>query len=214
VAWVSYAGDFNDLLVTNVILRNTLSWAAGWMDWADASDSDNTNYYNLESPAGILWPYTRSLGIYKCPSDPSAVTFGGVTTPRIRSVSLNGKMNGGDWNKAPIAYFTNPNKLAHIYSPGPSIRFTFIDERADTIDDGYFGVDMVDSGWDATLCNYPANYHLGCASIGFADGHAEIHRWLDRRTEPPMQPNTYAGYVSVPNDQDMAWLQEHCSSRE
>lgn len=212
VAWVSYAGDYNDSLVTNVILQNTNSWAAGWMDWASSSDTDNTNFLNLMAPRGLLWPYVPNLGVYKCPSDPSTVTVNGVTTPRVRSMSLNGKMNGGDWTLSPIAQFNDPNKISAIYGPSPSTRFTFLDERADTIDDGYFGVDMVDSNANATLCNIPAGYHLGCGSVGFADGHAEIHRWLDQRTEPTFQPHTYVGYFQVPNDVDIAWLQEHCTS--
>jgi prepilin-type N-terminal cleavage/methylation domain-containing protein/prepilin-type processing-associated H-X9-DG protein len=212
IAWVSYSGDYNDLLVTNTILPNTNSWAAGWMDWADADDTDNTNIYNLMLPNGNLWAYTKSLGIYKCPSDPSTVTIQGTTYPRVRSTSINGRLNGGDWVLAPIADFNNPNKISAIYNPGPASRFAFLDERADSIDDGFFGVDMIHSNGAAEFANIPANYHNGCSSISFADGHAEIHRWLDSRSEPPMVPFTTLGNVSTPNDLDLAWLQQHCTS--
>jgi hypothetical protein len=211
-AWVTYSDDFNDMLVTNTILPNTNSWAAGWMDWAEANDPDNTNIYNLMYPNGNLWAYTRSLGIYKCPSDPSTVTIQGTTYPRIRSVSLNGRLNGGDWVLAPISEFNNPNKLSAIYNPGPATRFAFLDERAESIDDGFFGVDMLHADADAEVVNIPANYHNGCSSISFADGHGEIHRWLDLRTEPPMAPYAALGNVATPNDQDVAWLQQHCTS--
>ena len=95
-AWVTYAGDARNLLVTNVILANISSWVAGWMDWSNPGNPDNTNADNLQSPRGILWPYTQSLGIYKCPSDFTTVTFQGVTRARVRSVSLNGRLNGGE----------------------------------------------------------------------------------------------------------------------
>lgn len=211
-AWVTYSDDYNDMLVTNTILANTNSWAAGWMDWAQATDPDNTNIYNLMYPNGNLWTYTRSLGIYKCPSDPSTVTIQGTTYPRIRSVSLNGRLNGGDWGLAPISEFNNPNKLSAIYNPGPAMRFAFLDERADSIDDAFFGVDMLHSDAEAEVVNIPANYHNGCSSISFADGHGEIHRWRDSRTEPPMAPYTTEGNVPTPDDQDVAWLQQHCTS--
>jgi prepilin-type N-terminal cleavage/methylation domain-containing protein len=211
-AWVTYSGDFNDMLVTNAILPNTNSWAAGWMDWAEATDTDNTNIYNLMYPNGDLWAYTGSLGIYKCPSDPSTVTIQGTTYPRVRSVSLNGRLNGGDWALSPISDFSNPNKLSAIYSPGPATRFAFLDERADSIDDGYFGVDMVHYDAEGELANIPANYHNGCSSISFADGHGEIHRWLDPRSEPPMVPYTTLSYVATPNGPDIAWLQQHSTS--
>ncbi|HEY3861497.1 MAG TPA: prepilin-type N-terminal cleavage/methylation domain-containing protein [Verrucomicrobiae bacterium] len=212
-AWVTYTGDSSDMLVTNVILANTNSWVAGWMDWSSPNDADNTNIYNLKAPAGILWPYTQSLGIYKCPSDLSMAKFqNGSPVPRVRSVTLNGRLNGGEWDLSPTTEFNNPNRLSAIIHPSPANAFAFIDERDDSIDDGYFGVDMV--GQD--IANIPANYHLGCATISFADGHAESHKWTDPRTEPPVRPYVMAvesGYIAAPNDLDLVWLQQHSTFR-
>ena len=206
-AWTLYAGDFNDLLVTNTVEPNTNSWAAGWLDLADPADTDNTNIYTIMSPEGLLWPYSKSLEIYRCPSDPSTVDINGAIYRRVRSISMNQRMNGGDYPSAPLYAFNNPNKLSAIYNPGPAMAFLFMDERADSINDGFFVVDMVDTGTAAQLGNIPGNYHSGCSSISFADGHVEIHKWLEPRTEPPSyQP-------SVPNDQDVVWLQQHCCSR-
>ena len=210
--WVAYSSDSSDMLVTNFILANTNSWVAGWMDWTTQSDTDNTNIYNLESPRGILWPYTQALGIYKCPSDPSVVSIGGSVVPRVRSVSLNGRLNGGEWGLSPTEEFKNPNKLSAIYQPGPADVLAFLDERADTIDDGFFGVDMVDSNSAAQIVNMPGNYHLGCCSVSFGDGHAQIHKWTDLRTEPPMVPYVMLPIISAPNDLDVAWLQQHSTS--
>jgi prepilin-type N-terminal cleavage/methylation domain-containing protein/prepilin-type processing-associated H-X9-DG protein len=209
VAWVTYSADFNDHLPINIILPNTNSWAAGWMDWASSSDVDNTNAAMLMYPAGTLWPYTMSLGIYRCPSDPSTVTIGGKIYPRIRSYSLNGRLNGSDWDLSPIAEFKNPSKYSQIAGPGPANAMAFLDERADSIDDGWFGVDMLNN---ADIANVPANYHNGACSISFADGHAETHKWLDRRSEPTMVPYTTLGYISAPNDVDIVWLQQHSTS--
>ena len=219
IAWMSYAGDYNDLLVTNtlgddVLKYNTNSWAAGWMDWSDPTNPDNTNVNNLMSPKGLLWSYSKSLAIYVCPSDRSTVNINGSIYPRVRSVSMNMRMNGGDYNTAPLAEFNNPNKLSAIQNPAPANAFVFIDERADSINDAYFVVWMTGTNAEAQLANLPANYHNGCSAISFADGHAEIHKWLDPRTEPPFIPNTYYSwnYSLVPNDQDIAWLQQHCSA--
>src|SRR3954470_2600794 len=48
-AWMLYAGDNNDLLVTNTADANTNSWAAGWLDGSDPADSDNTNIFTIMS---------------------------------------------------------------------------------------------------------------------------------------------------------------------
>jgi prepilin-type N-terminal cleavage/methylation domain-containing protein len=207
-AWVEYSGDSNDGLATNVawagLVDDPVDWASGWEDWSNPDNTDNTNVLKLMSPLGLLWPYSQSVGIYKCPSDP---------TPLIRSISMNLRMNGSDWADAPIADYTNPNKLAAIVNPAPANAFVFIDERADSINDGFFVVEMDLTNANATLGNIPANYHNGCSAITFADGHGEIHPWRDPRTQPPLNPYTMQGATLAPNDQDVAWLQQHCSAR-
>src|SRR5262249_27624804 len=86
-AWTLYAGDHNDQLVTNTCDSNTNSWAAGWLDWTDPSDTDNTNIFTLMSPQGLLWPYTKSLSLYVCPSDRNTVDINGGRYPLVRSIS-------------------------------------------------------------------------------------------------------------------------------
>jgi prepilin-type N-terminal cleavage/methylation domain-containing protein len=213
-AWIMYAGDYSDLLVTNTADVNTNSWAAGWIDWTDPANPGNTNILNIMSPQGLLWPYTKSLSIYVCPADPGTVNINGTIYPLVRSISMNQRMNGTDYPSAPLGEFTNPNKLSAINNPGPANAFLFIDERDDSINDGFFVVDMVDTGAAAQMGNIPANYHNGCSEISFADGHAENHKWMDPRTEPPMVMNSYPSGGSVANDQDIAWLQQHCCARQ
>lgn len=216
-AWIAYAGDAADLLVTNTAGNNvtgetTNSWASGWEDWADPTNPDNTNINTLMSPLGILWPYSRSLQIYQCPSDPSIINRNGGTQPLIRSVSMNLRMNGSDWPDAPIAEYNNPNRLSAIINPAPANAFVFLDERIDSINDGYFVVEMDETNQNAVIGNVPANYHNGCCSISFADGHCETHHWQDPRTEPPLNPYSMQDGWSAPNDVDIAWIQQHCSA--
>jgi prepilin-type N-terminal cleavage/methylation domain-containing protein/prepilin-type processing-associated H-X9-DG protein len=208
VAWMLYAGDFNDQLVTNTVDANTNSWAAGWLDLGDPADTDNTNTATLMSPEGLLWPYSKSLALYRCPADTYTLNINGASYPLVRSISMNLRMNGGDYVTAPLSQFNNPNKLSAINNPGPATAFVFIDERADSINDGFFVIDMVHTLPQAQVGNSPADYHNGCSSVSFADGHVENHKWLDPRTKlRPYQP-----YLVVPNNSDIAWLREHCCS--
>lgn len=211
VAWIMYAGDNSEQLVENTIGQNTNSWCAGWLT-DTANNADNTNYMLLETPYGKLWPYNTSLGIYKCPGDKILVEEINHWWPLVRSVSMNGCMNGTDWADAPAASFYHFKKLQDIIKPPPSMAFVFLDERDDSIDDGYFGVDMLEVGSSDTVANVPANYHDGAGSFSFADGHAEIKMWVDHRTEPTVIPGTKAQYLSVPNDPDVTWLQQRYSS--
>ncbi len=214
LAWFMYATDNRDRLVPNNIFGTGEGWCGGWLDPAP-NKPDNTNTLNLMPPLGRLWPYNNSLGIYKCPADHSVALLRNIAYPRIRSVSMNCRMNGSDWVYAPIAVFTNPGSLTEILNPPPATAFVFIDEREDSIDDGFFGVDMIDTGAGAKIANFPASYHNGAGGLSFADGHSEIKKWFDPRTKVPIVKGAYVPTYGVSsNNRDVAWLQEHCSARK
>ena len=210
LCWIMYADDHESRLVTNGVPRNYDSWVGGWMALG-TPEPDNTNVLNLMAPIGKLWKYNKSLGIYKCPADHSTATFAGKTYPRVRSVSLNAMMNK-------TATFTfNPNyitfrKYDQIVDPAPVKAFCFIDEREDSIDDACFGVNCEGRGANITIVNFPASYHNRAGGLSFADGHAEIHKWVDRRTTPKLQKTLLTYFVPSPNSPDIMWLQERTSS--
>src|SRR5438105_12760945 len=74
IAWIMYAGEFNDRLVINnhgTAARNgndTRSWIAGWLDWNANTDNTNTLFLTDDRWAKLS-PYTgRSASVYKCPA--------------------------------------------------------------------------------------------------------------------------------------------------
>ena len=74
---------------------------------------------------------------------------------------------------------------------------------------------MANRGGSARIVDYPAGYHGNAAGILFADGHAEIKRWMDPRTTPPLKRNSLIPLnVASPNNPDVAWLQERSTSRK
>jgi prepilin-type N-terminal cleavage/methylation domain-containing protein/prepilin-type processing-associated H-X9-DG protein len=209
LAWTMYSGDNNDMIVTGAWLQDPGGWCQGWLQLG-ASVPDNTNVLNLMFPLGKLWPYNSSLGIYKCPADRSTSLHGGVNLPRVRSVALNQKLNcPGDWWCAPDGNFVNFRKQANV--PKPTQIFTFLDEREDSIDDGSFGVNMLATGAQSQLVNWPASYHNKAGGVAFVDGHSEIHVWRDPRTTTPPGTTQLASNINSPNNVDVAWLQEHCT---
>ena len=90
-SWTMYTDDNDDKLVPNAIYSTRFnSWVQGWLNYAQ-SVPDNTNtVYLMQSH---LWPYHRSLGIWKCPADMSTSRHGGKQLPRVRSISMNGFLN-------------------------------------------------------------------------------------------------------------------------
>ena len=63
-------------------------------------------------------------------------------------------------------------------------------------------------GDNARLVNFPASYHNGAGGLSFADGHAEIHKWLDPRTKIKVRKIYIPLNIPSPNNRDIAWIQE------
>ena len=60
---------------------------------------------------------------------------------------------------------------------------------------------------------WPSNRHNRRTNLMFADGHAELHKWLDARTRPPLVKDTmlsrsFDDAVPSPGNPDVQWLQE------
>lgn len=201
LCWVMYAQDNGDKLVPNGDGAVYTGWIGGQFI---ANPLDGTNVNLLKSPSGFLWNYNQSLGIYKCPADKTQVKIGNtVLGPRVRSMSLNGNMNGNSWytQQTKNTYFTF-RKMSEIIRPSPSQAFVFLDESPSTLDDGYFLVVFDTIIWG----NDPGNFHNGACGLSFADGHSEIHKWQDPDTLAKVKPTSPKGPRDVP------WLQVRTSA--
>jgi prepilin-type processing-associated H-X9-DG protein len=152
----------------------------------------------------------KAAGVYKCVADQSMALVGGKRLSRVRSMAMNCWMgpNSPAWNKPPPTYRVFA-KSTDILRPGPADAIVFIDERSDSIDDGYFAIDMVKD----QLPNLPAAYHNGASGITFADGHAEIHKWRDGRTTPPLSTK-FQKFQPCPGSKDLDWLRLHATSTQ
>ena len=208
LAWNMYADDHNSRLPPNFGANDQANaWVRGWLDFTP-DNRDNTNLVYLET--GLLWPYSKSVGVYKCPADKSTAKIEGKSYARVRSVSMNGWIGQPDsseiWPNPGNATFRVFNRLPQI--PTPTGIWVFLDEREDSIDDSYLGVDMVQSAFG----NWPAGYHNGACGFAFADAHAEIKSWKDARTKPPIGQVPLPS-LPMPNNPDITWLQARTTVR-
>ena len=219
LAWIMYAEDNNDKLTGNLDggdAQNGASanrtWCVGWLDLSGTTHNTNTLYLKNSQ----LGAYSSSVDIYKCPAD-SSLSRGVSGLPRVRSVSMQSYMGerGGPFSGGYIQF----RKYSQILNPSPSKAWVFVDEREDSINDGWFAVAMdsydpakPNSDW---IVDYPASYHNQAAGLAFADGHSEIHKWVDPRTTPRLRKGvTLPLNVGSPNNKDMQWLQERSTSKE
>jgi prepilin-type N-terminal cleavage/methylation domain-containing protein/prepilin-type processing-associated H-X9-DG protein len=217
LAWTLYAHDFDDNLVWNDLTADGSGWVRGVLDY-NGGNAHNTNRAGLSDPKyAKLAPYTQSTGIYKCPADRSYVTIRGQRFARVRSLSMSQAMNSrNDW----LSFLTQKKyvvfkKLSDINRMGHSQAFVFIDEHPDGINFGDFAVAMNDGlpPERTYIIDYPASNHNGAGGLSFADGHAEVHRWKDPRTRPPVKNATMTLVVPSARNVDMIWLSERSSVR-
>ena len=150
--------------------------------WCPGLAPYDTTPANIES--GLLFPYNRSLGIYRCPADRSTVeTTNGVRLPmpRTRSYNLSNAINGHPTNPPFLIFQPSFQKESDITDPGPSRLFTFIDVQERAIRDSSFGI--IPPGWEQVFgaeliwVDLPADRHRQGCNLSFADGHVEHWRW-------------------------------------
>jgi len=215
LAWVTYAQDNSDRIPPNngndqagwingVTQFYPRTWCAGWLEFNGTPDNTNVLYLVRSH----LQPNLSSFEVWHCPADQSTSKFGGVRYRRARSMSMNNWLNAsGPWNGA--TQYKIPRKMSDFIEPGPAKTWILIDEREESINDGFFVVTMNQRGSGCYLVDYPACYHNGAGGLNFGDGHSEIHKWRDPRTTPRHREDANIA-LNVPssNNQDIAWLQE------
>ena len=177
--------------------------------------------------AGKLFPYTQDVDLYHCPGDknytnaePDAV---------FRSYAIAGLMNGEDFIRrsgniyTPISQYRSASlspgsareelyvviKTGQIKSPGS--KYVFVEEDVTmknppqhTNAGGFVLLGNDNYMW----WDWPAYFHNDSSTLGFADGHAERHRWQDSRTIKLMKEGEAAitrADASVDNE-DLDWM--------
>lgn len=202
LAWQMYADDNSDKLVQSVDGPTTPG--QGWVP----TDLVTWNA-DLTIKKGLLWPYCGSLGIYKCPAVTQIApqTLNTKKEQVVCTMAMNFYMGG---NGYPDDDYVSPwFDIYHKRSTTPADLFVFIDQRGD---DPFW---IINTSWTMSdrggknLLDFPAFAHNRAASLTFADGHSEAHRWRDPRTMPPWS-EAFGGNPS-PGNVDVVWMQEHTS---
>lgn len=193
LAWIMYADDYDGTLVANRPKEeiqfglNPDSWILGDITYGRA---DGTNIVFLVG--SLLWPYVKSASVYKCPADQTTTVIGGMPYPRVRSISMSLLL--GHNNKI--------KKLSAIINPAPDMTWVFVDEHPDTLNDGLW---YMNNRLEWT--DYPASFHGRGGGLSFADGHSEIHKWLEASTCPPVTGGTRPPQREVSSTpRDARWM--------
>ncbi len=222
VAWSVYSGDNSENLVLNGGDSSTTSaqahlWAYGGNH--GSPDTLTNSQYLLGANYALFAKILPSEKIYKCPADNSTWP---LWTSKLTYVSEERSYSMNSYVGTIPANALNPISLDSTYkiylkssqlvADSPVNRFIFMDVNPASICTPGFGVDMSAQNW----IHYPSALHGQRGVVAFADGHVEVHHWLDARTM--LQIAGGAAYIphniSSPNNPDLNWIAQQTTSKK
>jgi len=244
LGWKLYANDNSGNFAVNAGLgtgKASDNWPTtfGYANWVAGRESyagslDNTNLALLvDSRYSQLAPYVSNPKVYRCPADQSQ-SLGESGGPRVRTSSMNqavgcmsavgsppyGQLAEDNLNKIgepPGGHWRTFAKEAQLAGLGMADLWVLVDEDPDSIDDGGFAFIMpVPPGNNPTeWYNMPSKLHGNSCGFSFADGHSEIHHWVQPQNIAATTYNTYRGTtvtLVTPQDPDILWVASHTSA--
>ncbi len=173
--------------------------------------------------AGTMWPYVKDVDVYHCPGD-NRKSVSRVPRDCFRSYSISyafGVIQDSrrhEWRRG--QYY---NKLSEIANAARYYVFVEEEHNGSRYGENEGGWHLpFDSGANRlinpsswTFYDPLASYHIKSSTFGFADGHAEKHKWRDQRTLEFIRvnaadPSSHSGIrTTSPDNEDLRWLIEH-----
>ena len=201
LGWIMYNGDQNDVVLGSL----------GWCGNSDMSPPDSPNFTDYELLRNLpLSPYVgRSIMVWRCPGSTHRSTLASTLgQPGARSYSMNNWIGRYSKRADPPALFEFI-KMSDFRRPGPANTFVLLDE-SDSINDGWFMASM--DGFDprdkalqeaAGFGDAPGSWHAKACGFSFADGHSEIHKWIQYDKINKVKPSA----------DDVDWLQSKTTAK-
>jgi len=205
LAWAMYPGENQDFVPLNPpgSAVGSGAWVLGNLNYSGAN-TDNTNLALLQQ--GTLGPYmSQTVKSYHCPAD---LSFAPGQPPRVRSYSMNAFVGSTPYPTS--SFYQNFLHLHDFHST--STTFTFLDEHPDSINDGWF-LPVWNPPNATDWQDLVGSYHNKSDCFAFADGHSEIHKWLDPSTLKPITKTyrTDTSFTAPAPIHDLAWVIAHLS---
>jgi prepilin-type processing-associated H-X9-DG protein/prepilin-type N-terminal cleavage/methylation domain-containing protein len=181
--WHLYVDDNNQVLPpTSIWPTGPTNWVSREPSWAVGDAKHDVSTINLQR--GLLFTYNRSVGIYRCPADKTAVE-GHPSVLRTRTYQLDASLNCWYMGGVP-PWYPDPwerRKFSELVNPAPSGVLTFIDSHPTTGEEADFSqvfkaAARMEDAWSCL----PGERHNRGGNLAFADGHVEHWRWRWRRS--------------------------------
>jgi prepilin-type N-terminal cleavage/methylation domain-containing protein/prepilin-type processing-associated H-X9-DG protein len=173
--------------------------------WCPGREDEALFSSNAFIMAGLLYPYVKSVAVYKCPADQTLVYQS--HTPKTRSMSMNCWMSPAPPSQGDLLNYKRCRsyfKETDLNIGGAANLWLLMDENPYSINDGFMECNPTVDQW----IDWPATYHDKANGILFCDGHAVIHKWTDPKVlnNNTENPSTGTGPTPTPGYRDFSWL--------
>lgn len=207
--FVMYASDNDDGVVsswTRVSGPDSIDWS--WVDRPMFPDgrymgevalrnATDTEGHKRGIRAGKLYPYLENVEVYHCPSDTREKGSGGRIA--YRTYSMPNCMNGDNGWEEWVGSWRVTERIGSIQFPTSKIVFLEeSDPRGFNINSWVMHLD--EERWVDPL----TVWHKDKSTLGFADGHAEVHGWESRQTIEMSRNQDFN--LPCPDNPDWAYL--------
>jgi len=213
IAWHMYNGDNSDKFpaayhggnAQNPVPNDPQApWVVGWLDWDVRADNTNILYLIDPRYSKLATYFSNARNVFKCPADKylSAPQRARKWIERVRSISGNIVVGEGNADSGPLdSIYAHVRKTSDLTLPPPTETWVYLDEHPDSINDaGFF------APYATEWVDLPASYHNGACGIAFADGHAEIHKWVTATTRQKVTLRDFGRIAARAGDPDVRWI--------
>ena len=200
LAWFMYIQDNDDRMPGAMINNDPHAWVRTPPNFNSANATLEEKLQTIRD--GVIYPYVGdTIEVYRCPAD------GRLRDTRqgaYRSFSIANGANGENWPGTHVP--------ARIYSEikSPATKYVFLedfDPRGDNV-----GSWQMDFG-PPSFIDPVAMWHKRQTTLGYGDGHADIHKWQDPTfiewcEDGMYNPTTFAFNLTPPADEqnDISFL--------
>lgn len=190
LSWGMYADENDDRIVngeafgggdgTAPIPTSGIHQGEQW--WTGDDVGDFWNGISLAQPvqerairAGALYPYCKSVKLYRCPTGVRGEMRTYTNTDAMNGLRREGTYSGNVGKRVDRTVLW-VKRRAEISVPGPANRIVFLDEGRIT-PDSYATHYMNERWWDP-----PFVRHGDGTNVSFADGHADYWKYMGSKT--------------------------------
>jgi prepilin-type N-terminal cleavage/methylation domain-containing protein len=201
-----YAADNDDLFPANGQADQGINLAnppANYRPRVWAEGREGTNLNDDEQARGmvsdrvsLLARYMKTRDSFRCPADKQIIRQGGKSFARPRAFGMNVFTGWTPDNITQATYHGEPNGTSRLFKrfgevTRPAEIFVYGEIHPFSICQPQFGTHpRFDSAGNHTGANQsyhvPGNQHGQKTTFSFSDGHAELHKWRNRKMNNPI----------------------------